>query len=473
MKLLLLSDLHYNSNGISKIPERKVKFGVEILKRIIRRISEKKIDVIIIGGDLLDDGKSPDVEKDYSEIKRILQESNFKGILVAPGNHDFDLDRFKKFFKEYKFLIYDEFLFYVFYDKYYEDERCYRDESEIEVFEKIIKDNPGKKVIVIQHYIIQPEIKSDYPFNINYSEKIHNLYRKNNVFLSISGHYHRGINLFNKDGIYYFVLPAVCEEPFNYFELEIGSDIKIKEGILKNNIEIIDHHCHTEFGYCAEDVSMEKVIERCNLFGVKKIYFTEHAGQLYLSPDDYWNFKFFNNTSLIKKQREENKDRIGEYVKRFKLLNSPIGGIGLEVEIDKEGNITLLEEDRNFFEILIGAVHYLPEEMCVSKNITIKNFLWAVEKLVENRINILAHPFRFFFRKKIETPKEIYKDVIKILKDGNVKAEVNFHHYYPEKEFFKMCREEEVEIVFGSDSHNLIDIGEFSEYIKFIKEISS
>ncbi|HOK55716.1 MAG TPA: metallophosphoesterase [bacterium] len=470
MKLLLLSDLHYKSDGISKIPERNVKFGIEFLKRIQKNLKED-IDVVIIAGDLLDDGENPDSEKEYLEIKKIIDNFNAKKVIIAPGNHDKKIEEFFEIFGDYKYFVYDNFLFYVFYDRYYEGEIAIRSQEEIENFKKIVRENPDKKIIAVQHNIIFPKIESDYPFNLLDCEKIHKLYKENNVFLSISGHYHRGLDILNNEGVYYFTLPAVCEEPFKYFLVEISSELKIEEKQLKNKITATDFHCHTEFGYCAEDVSMEKVIERCKLFGVEKVYFTEHAGQLYLQPEDYWNFKFFYNPDILKKQRDEKKDRIKDYVEKFKSLNSNMAGIGLEVEIDKNGKISLLEEDRKFFEILVGAVHYLPDEWCTSKSETEKKFLWSVEKLIENKIDILAHPFRFFYRKNLEKPEYLYRDVVKMLKEGKVKAEINYHHNNPEYRFFRMCMEENVKIVFGSDSHNLIEVGDFSKHIEFLEKI--
>jgi histidinol phosphatase-like PHP family hydrolase len=470
MNLLVLSDLHYKSDGISKIPERNTKFGIEILKRIKRRI-EENIDVIIIAGDLIDDEKSQISEDDYIEIKKTLDSFNVKKILIAPGNHDRKDEKFFEIFGDYKYYISDEFLFYVFYDTFYENETGQRSQEEIENFKKFVRENQGKKVIVVQHYIIYPKIESDYPFNLIDCEKIHKIYKENNVFLSISGHLHRGIDIVNHEGIYYFTLPAVCEKPFKFFLLKISSELEIKENQLKNRISVVDHHCHTEFGYCAEDVSMEKVIERCKLLGVEKVYFTEHAGQLYLKPDDYWNFNFFNNPDILKIQRENKEDRIKDYVEKFNSLNSDIAGIGLEVEIDKNGEISLLKEDRKFFDILVGAVHYLPDEWCVSKKEMEKKFLWTTEKLIENKIDILAHPFRFFYRKNLEKPKYLYKEVVKLLKDGKVKSEINYHHNNPEIEFFRMCLEENVEIVFGSDSHNLLEVGDFSKHIEFFEKL--
>jgi len=471
MKLLLIGDLHYRSDGFSLLPERKTKFGIEFLKRIKRRLNEN-IDIVILTGDILDDGEDPNSEKEYIEIKKCIDEFDAKKVIVAFGNHDKNLETFSKIFgQESKFFIYDNFLFYVFWDKYYQGDICVREKEEIDNFKRIVKSNRDKKIIVIQHNVVYPEIESEYPYNLTDYQKIHSLYRENNVFLSISGHYHKGIELTNKDGVFYFTLPSICEEPFKYFIFEIDNLINIKGEKLKNEVELIDYHCHTEFGYCAEDVSMEKVIEKCQLLGVKKVYFTEHAGQLYLSRDDYWNYKFFGGIDILKKQRENKKDRIKDYIEKFKSLNSPIAGIGVEVEIDKDGKLTLLDEDRKFFEIIVGAIHYIPEEYCVSKNILERKFMWYIEKLVENKIDILAHPFRFFVRKGLERPKSLYKEIAKILYKNKVKAELNFHSNSPDPEFFKICISENVEITFGSDSHNLLEVGDFSKHIEFFKKV--
>ncbi|MCM8807409.1 MAG: metallophosphoesterase [Candidatus Omnitrophica bacterium] len=471
MRILLIGDLHYRSDGISLIPERKTKYGLEFLKRIKRKVKEN-IDIVIMCGDILDDGENPENEKEYYEIKKVIDDFNVKKTLWVFGNHDKNPEKFYNIFgSNSKYYIDEEYVFYVFCDKYLEGDVCLREEKEIEDFIKIISQNKGKKVIVIQHNVILPKIESDYPYNISNAKEIHNLYKKNNVFFSISAHYHKGIKLKKIDGIYYFTLSAVCEEPFKYYIVELKDPPSIKTESLKNSVELVDYHCHTEFGYCAEDVSMEKIIERCDLLGVKKVYFTEHAGQLYLSREDYWKYKFFSGIDILKRERERKKDRIKEYVEKFKNLNTEKAGLGVEVEIDKDGKLTLLDEDRKYFEIIIGAVHYLPDEYFVSKSLLEKKFIWAVEKLVENKIDILAHPFRFFIRNNLESPKNIYREITKILKSGNVKAELNFHTNIPEPEFFRICIEEGVDIVFGSDSHNLLEFGDFSKHIDFMKNI--
>jgi len=70
-------------------------------------------------------------------------------------------------------------------------------------------------------------------------------------------------------------------------------------------------------------------------------------------------------------------------------------------------------------------------------------------------------------------PKDIYGDVIKILRRHNVAAELNFHTNQPDPLFFEKCVENGIKISLGSDSHNLLEVGEFSKHIELLKKINA
>jgi histidinol phosphatase-like PHP family hydrolase len=58
-----------------------------------------------------------------------------------------------------------------------------------------------------------------------------------------------------------------------------------------------------------------------------------------------------------------------------------------------------------------------------------------------------------------------------MLKKHGVAAEINYHTNEPEPEFFRLCIEQGVKIVFGSDSHNLCEIGDFYPHLRLIDRI--
>ena len=145
--------------------------------------------------------------------------------------------------------------------------------------------------------------------------------------------------------------------------------------------------------------------------------------------------------------------------------------IGFEVDSDFQGNMILQNEDQQRAQLLNGAIHQLPElrkEKVDLKRAT-DEYLRILECFVQTGIQILAHPFRIF--RSHEVPTELFVPVIRMLRENNVAAEMNFHFNRPQPEFVKMCVEAGVKITFGSDAHNLYEVGEFAPHLKLLDEI--
>ncbi|OGF51084.1 MAG: hypothetical protein A2044_07555 [Candidatus Firestonebacteria bacterium GWA2_43_8] len=241
---------------------------------------------------------------------------------------------------------------------------------------------------------------------------------------------------------------------------------------LKTRLPLSDNHCHTEFGYCAQDVTIKAAIERSNLSGLRAVSFTEHSGQLYVSKEDYWAFKFFSNPGLLRIMRDKKLDRIKAYKDKLSIVRSASVRIGFEVEADCNAGITLLPEDKEGIDLLVGAVHFLPSEFINAGSRKLENkFMWANEVLLKNGVDILAHPFRFFIRSKLSTPVKLYKPLAKMLKEYNAAPELNFHTNAPDPVFFENCLEQGLKISLGSDSHNLSEVGDFSKHLKFLEDL--
>ncbi len=475
MNILCIADLHYVSKkSYISIPGRKYNFGLEFLERVLRR-EKGNYEILIICGDFTDNPQIDCAENDFLQIKETVENEKIPCIFVR-GNHDIEINKFLKISgKASSPFEYGEYIFYPFHDNYRDDNKCYRKKEEIEKFINFCKSKKNKKIITLQHNTVYPEIEADYPYNIENKDEILKTYKENNVILSISGHFHKGIEEKKYKGIYFLTLPAICENPFSYYIIELNDRIKFykKQLFIKPQFPLIDFHCHTEFAYCRKNVESKKNIERAKLFGLDGLVLTEHSGQLYLSPDDYWHYKFLDGIDILYKARKEKKDRMAEFKKKILPLKNEYVKVGMEVESDKNGNITLLPEDREGIDYLLGAVHFIPEEYMVSEGKIKEGFLKFTEFLCKNNIDILAHPLRFFIRNKMVVPKDIYGDVIKILKRHNVAAELNFHTNQPDPLFFEKCVENGIKISLGSDSHNLLEVGEFSKHIELLKKINA
>jgi len=96
-------------------------------------------------------------------------------------------------------------------------------------------------------------------------------------------------------------------------------------------------------------------------------------------------------------------------------------------------------------------------------------FLASLDEFLKSGIHILAHPFRVFYRSNITPPKWIYGPVTELLKKHDVAAEINYHTNEPDAEFFSKCIRSGVKLAFGSDSHNLYEIGEFYYHLKLLE----
>ena len=477
LKILLIADIHYINRAKTSclLPERKTKFGLEFLQRIRNRIlaEKNKPDAIILLGDLIDNGLASGAEHDLKALKQEIEKFKIPAFYIL-GNHDGEYSKFYSIFPEppNPYFI-NNYLLYLFTDSYQKGDFCFRRKEELKKFSSVIKKYPGKKVIVFQHNPVYPEIESTYPYNLVNSSEVCNFYLKNKVLLSISGHYHHGQNLTVKDKVWYLSVPALCEEPFTYIFLEIkGEKINLSYQFLNQEFSIPDNHCHTQFAFCAEDITIESSIERAKLFNLNYICFTEHYAHLYIEDKNYNGPIFFFQPDLLKRQKEKGINKVQKYKQMILKNNSGIAKIGLEVEVDKNGKIILLSEDRIGLDLLVGAIHFLPEEFLREGNKKLeKKFMWAIESLLKEKIDVLAHPFRFFFRNKLPTPKYLYKAVAKMLKEANVSAELNFHTNKPDPEFFRICLEEGVKISLGSDAHNVLEVGEFKPHLDLLKTI--
>ena len=85
-------------------------------------------------------------------------------------------------------------------------------------------------------------------------------------------------------------------------------------------------------------------------------------------------------------------------------------------------------------------------------------------------IRILAHPLRIFRGLGHEAPAELFEPTATLLRKHNVAAEINFHSNEPPLGFIRRCLEQGVKFSFGSDAHNLAEIGDFAYHSALLRE---
>ena len=221
MKLLVLTDFHYAGLGQrSPISSRRGDLTLDLIERVRNR--EENPDAVLCLGDVIDNGRGETAEHDWEDIRQALL--GFGVPLVAiPGNHDRIPSRFADVFGEPKAITVTDASGFTariipFADSYDERDVCTRDFERME--REFAAVRPDEAVIICQHNTILPEIQSEYPYTPVRYREIADLYAQNKVRLSLSGHFHRGIEAFSDKGVLYACIPALCEAPFGYAVVE-------------------------------------------------------------------------------------------------------------------------------------------------------------------------------------------------------------------------------------------------------------
>ena len=476
LTILAMTDLHYLPRLREERPEpsRVYRLALEWTVRAIRearRVSTP--DVIVILGDLLEDGAAPGAEADAADLAAAVREAGLP-VIVAPGNHDIEAARLLRLFGDHAGAHRIKgCLLYSFADPYAADNTCTRPRESIERF----LDEPSSgPVIAIQHSPIYPPVdSSEYPYMPSNVPEIMESYRRKNVLLSLSGHFHAGQEPAQKDGTTYLTCASLVGPPFPFHLIRAqGREARIERRQLRMEPgpELTDGHVHTHFGYCAVDVHPVPVRERIELLGLRGVACVEHAGQLYLPADDYWHRAHVEDPAAIPQARKLGKARVAAFRSAMAGFRSASLAVGLEVECDREGKLNLLEEDRAGWDVLLGALHWLPSNL--PSNTPAKfadSFMIVTEQLVSQGIHVLAHPFRIFRHEHIPIPAELHRPLARLLKEHGVAAEVNFHYNDPDPEFFRTCSEEGTRIVLGSDGHQLYEVGDLQPHLRLLRQI--
>ncbi len=204
----------------------------EVLAKFADALQEavrREVDVIAITGDLLDvphfliDGIArgfvmPEaeawmagVEKDYETIRELLEKTGLP-YAVLPGNHDLP-SVFFKVFPEQPELKVKGFRVVSFCDYEHEGNVPRRFMPARGLLEHVLGGADDTPQIHLQHYLLNP-VGGDYPYH--YPEHAflrRRLEESRRVRLCLSGHYHRGCDIEQIQGIAYAVTPGFCTAP--------------------------------------------------------------------------------------------------------------------------------------------------------------------------------------------------------------------------------------------------------------------
>ena len=463
-KIVVLTDVHYASEVNKGCPERKGEFGDILLLRAVHRINRYlKPDIVLILGDLVDDACIENLKK----IREILDLLTVPW-LVLPGNHDCSPEEFSSVFPALpEYVDINNCRFIPFVDEERPEFNAWRSPQDIEKMATLASSWNGP-VISVQHVPLFKPGDVNRCYNYTNADDIFQVIKRNGISHLISGHYHAGYQLLDQADYISVATPSLCDAPFRFHEIDISENGKtiLQEHQLALPVEkLVDYHIHSNFAYCNENMDFEKASKLGEFFNLDKIAFAEHSGHLYYASQNYQagictaeNLSRFSESRMPQYWQQANDRKSGNMM------------IGLEIDADIYGKPVILPEDREKAEISLGAMHFFPQDIQDNPETADVAFREIFSSFIQTPIDILAHPFRIFRRYNLKPGPQLYPFVVRKLKEHNIAAEINFHTNDPKVEFVQMCLEENVKLAFGSDSHNLYEVGEFYPHLSMLKK---
>lgn len=471
-KIAVLSDLHAGSPGA--IGARRSEIADVLLLRAIHRINRYlHPNLTVVLGDLLDDGHAPEANRWRRTIRETLDLLDTP-VVVLPGNHDGDGDAFYRDFpRPPPAFTLNGVRFLVFFDPEEPGWNARRTERDIRRLAAERRAHTGP-LVSLQHVPLFPPGSAGCPYNLVNSPEVIQALHGPGISLTLSGHEHKGMPLVRRDRLFFAAAPALCEVPFRFWVITIGGgggeDVSVHEERLRmpDELRLFDGHVHTQFAYCGENMTVSRAVSLARDFGLAGLGFTEHSAHLYWSRQDCGRGAYTEPGVRI----PDGKDpRAEDYFAAIEPVAGPQVVPGLEADLTYAGELVLRPKDRARCRLLLAAVHRLPELQTPNPDLdkAADEFLHVVSGALSAGVDVLAHPFRVFRRSRQATPEKVYAPTVRLLREHGVAAEINYHTNEPSEAFVRLCLDGGVRLAFGSDSHNLYEVGEFRPHLALLE----
>ena len=427
-------------------------------------------DVVLVAGDLVDDGSAHDTHARMSALHAILEKLECPWIAI-PGNHDGDVDAFYRVFSRPRDVEDIHGLrFLAFLDKPEPGYNASRSAADIDRIRTARRGYDGP-IVVLQHVPLAPSGLSESPFNYTNADEIIEAMTRAGVVLSVSGHYHAGTAPLRRGEGTLVTAPALCEPPFGFLLIEVRNgcvSVQRRRLAMPRELALVDNHVHTQLAYCGENMTVERAIELGEVFGLAGLSFAEHSGQLYYDSDDYWGGVCFRDGLDGVDASASRTDTYWTYKRDFARAGVRFG---LEADCDRHGRVVLAEEDRRQCDLILGSVHATSsaKDPQAGPETVKREFMHQSERLLAGGIHVLAHPFRIFTRTKWPVPEDLFGPLARLLKKYGVAAEINFHSQSANVGFVAACLEEGVRFSLGGDAHNLYEVGELTPHLRILE----
>ena len=162
LDILVLADIHFVGAAAHVCPDpiRHCRLGQMLARKALWRLKHLGImpGLIIVLGDLVDDGDKPGAEADLTALAGELLKTGIP-VLAVPGNHDGDPDRVARIFGCAPGVhLVDDYAFLLFHDRRLTGEVCERPADQLDLPARAASAHPGRPLIALQHHPHDPPI---------------------------------------------------------------------------------------------------------------------------------------------------------------------------------------------------------------------------------------------------------------------------------------------------------------------------
>jgi histidinol phosphatase-like PHP family hydrolase/predicted phosphodiesterase len=468
--IAVFTDIHYGA--VVSLTQRRSDIADTLLLRAVQRMNRLvHPDVVVVLGDLVDDGSAPAAPERLARLRAILDKLA-SPYIVIPGNHDGDEGAFYQAFDRPDDMVdLCGVRFLAFVDREEPGYNASRSRLDIERFRRARADYDGP-IVALQHVCLAPPATADIPYNYTNAEAIVAAMGAAGVVASISGHHHAGAAPVRNATTTFVNAPGLCESPFPYLLVTLDGDVVRVERnhlAMPASLGLVDTHVHTQLAYCSDNMDVEAAIGLARDFGLAGIAFCEHSGQLYFDAKRYWGGQAARD-GISGATPEYN--RMGAYLDLKQRYERDGVTFGLETDADFGGELVLDRNDRRAFRWVAGAIHKLPSLSTpgVTMEALEKEFLTILEGLVTRGIATLVHPFRVLRGAGSGPSERLFRSTAELLRRSGTAAEINFHHNQPPVAFVRLCLDMGIKFSLGSDAHSLYEIGEFADHLKLLED---
>lgn len=219
----------------------------------------------------------------------------------------------------------------------------------------------------------------------------------------------------------------------------------------RNNLPRTDAHLHTSWTDGKGTVT--EVYERAVANNLSAILYSEHS-------------------------RKTSTDWFSDFAAEVRALpHAPCHAyVGTEVKIETvDGEIDTVDEISRHCDFIMASVHRFPSKS--GEPIQFKDtdpadavkmeFDLSMAALDNKRVDILGHMFGMSYARFNSIPEaEKFREVIKRAAKRGIAVEINSHYHPDPLQILDWCAEFEALVTFGSNAHELEEVGEIADMIE-------